>query len=131
MTGRDQQLIDSLNRAYDALRRGDYDTAIDIAHPEVDFIPPGGAVKGVAALRAWMEPDAWEDQRIEPLEFRVNGNRVLVRQNTRGRGAASGIELNADNWAVWTFDDNGRVTRLEGFLLHEESKALDAAGLSE
>ena len=64
-------------------------------------------------------------------DFRVNGNRVLVRQNTRARGASTGIELDADNWAVWTFDEDGLATRLQGFLIHEESEALEAAGLSE
>jgi len=55
----------------------------------------------------------------------------LVRQNTRARGASTGIELDADNWAVWTFDEDGLATRLQGFLIHEESEALEAAGLSE
>ncbi len=64
-------------------------------------------------------------------EFRVNGDKVLVRHNTRARGAGSGIELDIDTWAVWTLDDNGLVTRIEGFLIYEESAALEAAGLSE
>ena len=78
-----------------------------------------------------MEPDALVEQRIEPIEFRSNGNRVLVRQHTLARGAASGIELDLDNWAVWTFDDNGLATRVESFLMHEERGALEAAGLAE
>ena len=78
-----------------------------------------------------MEPDALEDQRIEPLEFRTNGNRVLVRQHNLARGATSGIELDFEAWAVWTLDDDGLVTRVEGFLPHQESDALEAAGLSE
>ena len=83
-------------------------------------------------MRAWMEPDAFEEQQIEPREFRINGNRVLVRQHTKARGAGSGIELDFENWSVWTLDENGlAVLRLEGFLLHEESEALEAAGLSE
>ena len=75
--------------------------------------------------------DAIEDQRIEPREFRVSGNKVLVDQHTWGRGAASGIELEVDMWVVWTFDEDGRVTRLEGFLVDQENQALEAAGLSE
>jgi hypothetical protein len=71
------------------------------------------------------------DQRWEPKEFRVNGNKVLVHQNTRARGAGSGIELDVDTWAVWTLDDDGLVTRIEGFLIHEDSAALEAAGLRE
>ena len=88
-------------------------------------------MRGSEALRAWMEPDALEDQRIEPIEFRINGNRVLVRQRTLARGAGSGIELDLENWAVWTLDDDGLAMRVESFLVHEESDALAAAGLSE
>ena len=78
-----------------------------------------------------MEPDALEEQRIEPLEFRTNGNRILVRQNIRARGATSGIELDFEASVVWTLDDDGLVTRVEGFLPHQESAALEAAGLRE
>lgn len=77
-----------------------------------------------------MEPEAFEDQRIEPIEFRVNGNKVLVRQHTVARGAGSGIEVDVENWAVWTLDDDGLATRIESFLIHEESEALEVAGLS-
>jgi hypothetical protein len=38
-----------------------------------------------------MEPDAFVENVIEPLEFRIGGNKVLVRQHApaRGGGAAS------------------------------------------
>ena len=78
-----------------------------------------------------MEPDAFEEQRIEPLDFRVNGNKVLVRQHSTVRGAGSGIELDLGFWAIWTLDDDGLVTRLESYLYHQEAEALEAAGLSE
>jgi ketosteroid isomerase-like protein len=130
---RDEQTIQTLRRGYDAFSRGDFDAAIEMAHPEIEFIPPGGQrpLRGATAFRAWMEPDALVEQRIEPLEFRINGNRVLVKQHTLARGAASGIELDLNNWAVWTLDEDGLATRLESFLVHEEREALEAAGLAE
>ncbi len=87
--------VETLRRAYEAFSRGDFDTAIEIAHPEIEFVRAGGQprVRGAGDFRAWMEPDAIEDQRIEPIDFRTNGDKVLVRQVTRGRGAGSGIEL--------------------------------------
>jgi ketosteroid isomerase-like protein len=126
-------MIGSLRRAYEAFSRADFDTAIEIAHPEIEFIPPGGqsSLRGADAVRAWMEPDAIEQQQVEPREFRINGNKVLVRQHTWGRGAGSGIEVEVDMWVVWTLNDDGLVTRMEAFLLHQESEALEAAGLSE
>ena len=45
-----------------------------------------------------MEPDAFEEQRIELREFRINGNKVLVRHHAWGRGAGSGIEMELDTW---------------------------------
>ena len=133
MPDRDQEIIDSLRGAIEAFNRADFDAAMEIAHPEVEYVPVGGqaSLRGAAALRAWMEPDAFEEQRIEPREFRIKGNKVLVNQHTWGRGAGSGIEMEVDMWSVWTLNDDGLVTRLEVFLPHEETEALEAAGLSE
>ena len=133
MSDRDRELIDSLRRTYDAFSRADFDTAIEIAHPELELVPPGGqsSLRGADAVRAWMEPDAIAEQRIEPRDFRVKGNKVLVRQNTWARGAGSGIELEIETWVVWTLDDDGLATRIEAFLIHQENEALEAAGLTE
>lgn len=122
-----------MRRTYEAFNRGDFASAIGLAHPEVEFVPPGGQtpLRGADALRAWMEPDAFEEQQIQPREFRINGNKVLVRAHAQARGAGSGIELDTEIWAVWTLDDDGLATRLESFLPHQEAEALEAAGLSE
>ena len=126
-------MIDALRRVYEAFNRGDFDTAVAIAHPEIEYVPVGGqaSLSGAEALRAWMEPDAFEEQRIEPLDFRVEGKKVLVRQHAQARGAGSGINLDQELWAVFTFDDDLLVTRVEGYLPHQESEALEAAGLRE
>jgi hypothetical protein len=133
MDGRDAAMIDALRRAHEAFNRGDFDAAVEIAHPEVEFVPVGGQAsrRGAEALRAWMEPDAFEEQRIEPLDFRIEGKKVLVRQHVQARGAGSGIDLDLKMWAVWTFDDDLLVTLIEVFLPHQESEALEAAGLRE
>jgi SnoaL-like domain len=78
-----------------------------------------------------MEPDAFEEQEIEPLDFTVNGDRVLVRTRVRARGAGSGMELEVQVCAVWTLDADGRATRVESFGVGEDAKALEAAGLRE
>jgi len=133
MSDRDQAIISRLRRGYAAFSRGDFETAIENAHPEIEVFRLGGQapLKGADALRAWMEPDALEEQRIEALEFRPNGNKVLVRQRTRARGVGSGIELDVENWVVWTLDDDGCTTRVEVFAIDQKAEALEAAGLSE
>ena len=112
MPDRDQEIIDSLRRAYEAFNRGDFDAVVEIAHPEVEMVRPGG-------------------QTLEIREFRINGNKVLVRQHTWGRGAGSGIEMELDMWVVWTLNDDGLATRVELFLPGEDTEAFEAGGLSE
>ena len=133
MSERDQEIIDDLRRLYEAFNRADFDAAMEFAHPEAEFVRPGGQapLRGAAAIRAWMEPDAFDEQQIEPLEFSVQGNKVLVRQHAKARGAGSGIELDIENCVVWTLNDDGLATRIESFLPHQEAAALEAAGLQE
>jgi ketosteroid isomerase-like protein len=133
MSDREQEMINRLRRAHDAFNRGDFDTAIALAHPEIEYVPLGdqAPLRGADALRAWMEPDAFESQQLEPREFRVQGDKVLVRLHASSRGAGSGIEMEFEIWVLWTFDDDGRMTRAEAFLPHQGAEALEAAGLSE
>jgi ketosteroid isomerase-like protein len=133
MPDRDEEIVASLRRIYEAFNRGDFDAAIAVVDPEIEYVPPGGqsSLKGAEAVRAWMEPDAFEDNQVEPLEFTIHGNKVLVRQHATARGAGSGIELDVEIWAVWTLNDDGLATRLEVYLPHQVSEALEAAGLSE
>ena len=131
MSERDEEIIGRLRGVYEAFNRGDFDAATAIAHPEIDFVRPMGQprLRGAEALRAWMEPDAFEEQQLEALEFEKNGNKVLVRQRTTGRGAGSGIDVDVDFWAVWTLNDDGLATRLEIYLDRQKAEALEAAGL--
>jgi ketosteroid isomerase-like protein len=124
----EEQMIERVRFAYEAFNRGDFDTAIEVAHPDIVFLRAEGQgeIRGVEGMRAWMEPDAFESQVIEPLEFRVSGSKVLVRQQNTARGAGSGIEMEIVTLNVWTFDDEGRVTRSEFFLAHQEAEALSA-----
>jgi ketosteroid isomerase-like protein len=128
-----QQNVDSLRAAYEAFNRGDFDAAVALARPDVQFARPGleAPLTGAAAVREWMEPDAFEEQRIEPLRLEANRNRVLVRQRSHARGAESGIELDIETWAVFTFDDDGLIARTDVFPIDQEGEAREVAGLRE
>ena len=76
-------------------------------------------------------PDAFDLQVIEPLEFIDSGDKVLVKQHVKSRGAGSGIELEGHSWSVWTVNEDGLATRVEGFLEQDEAQAREAAGLGE
>jgi ketosteroid isomerase-like protein len=130
MSARDEEIIARLRRFYEAFNRGDYDAAMEIVHPSIEFTREMGTLYGAEAFRAWMRPEAFEEQQLEPVEFRVNGNRVLVRNHVRARGAGSGIDVDVDAWSVWTLDDDDLATRLVFFSLHQRTEALEAAGLA-
>ena len=121
----EEDLIERLRRSYELFNAEDFDAAIEMAHPDIVFVRAGGQseMRGADALRAWMEPDAFESQMIEPEEFEAAGTRVLVRQHATARGAVSGIEIEIDAWSLWTFDEEGMVTRMEFFLHHQEDEA--------
>jgi ketosteroid isomerase-like protein len=129
----DEEMIAALRRVHEAFNRRDFEAVVQQAHPDVELVRTGGqsSVKGVAALREWMEPDAFEEQRYEPLDFRVKGDKVFERVHVTGRGAGSGIEVDFVTYTVWTLDDHGLVKEAQGFLPHEEAEALKAVGLSE
>jgi ketosteroid isomerase-like protein len=121
----DEEIIETLRGGYDAFNRGDYDAVAQLMHPEVVFVRPGAEpeLRGIDAFRAWMEPDAFESQTSEVKEFEIGDRKVLVHQRTSARGAGSGIEMEIDSWAVWTFGDDRRITRIEAYLDHEEAEA--------
>jgi ketosteroid isomerase-like protein len=124
----EEQMIERLRRSYELFNRGDFNVLIEVADPEIVLVRAGGQpeLRGAEALRAWLEPNAFESQVLEPTEFRVAGNRVLMRVEGTMRGAGSGIEMNAEAWSIWTFGDDDKVTRIENFLAHEEAEAVTA-----
>lgn len=124
----EEQIVALARRTYERFNRGDLDAAVEMADPEIILVRVGnqGVLRGAEAVRAWMEPDAFESQVFEPIEFRVAGDRVLIRVRVSTRGAGSGIEMEVEAWTVWTFNEDGKVTRIENFLPHEEEAAVSA-----
>ena len=126
--------MENVRRWLEAVNREDFDAALALVHADIEFVPPGGQApyRGAESLRRWMEPDAFREQVVQPLESVVAADRtILARQHVTARGAASGIELDVISWSVWTFDEEGLITRIEIYLDHEADKAREAAGLSE
>jgi ketosteroid isomerase-like protein len=131
-----QENVEVARRWLEALSGGseDFDRALAWVHPDVVFVPPGDQPPyiGAESLRRWMEPDAFQEQLVKAFEpIVVTGRTILGRQLVMARGTASGIKLDVLTWSVWTFDEDGLITRIEIYLDHEEDKAREAAGLSE
>jgi ketosteroid isomerase-like protein len=72
--------------------------------------------------------EQWATLRIEPNDFVVSGDQVIVSVRLVGVGKESGVETTAHAAHLWTFR-NGRVVRQTTFQTMGE--ALEAAGLSE
>ncbi len=121
----EERIVQTLDEIYEAFNKGNFDAAIDHAHPEIVLARAGDQsdIVGKDAVRAWMEPDAFEFQRFTTQSIEVSGNRALVELRTDAQGAGSGIEIGLDALIVWTFDDDGRITQLETFFTHQEDEA--------
>jgi ketosteroid isomerase-like protein len=129
-----QDNIERARRMLEAVGRVDYDAAMQLVHPQIELLPPGAQAprKGAGRFRQWLEPDAFAEQVIQPLDF-VAGEegKVLSTQHIKARGSGSGIELEITSFTVWSFDEDGLITRLEIYLPHEEARARAAAGLTD
>jgi SnoaL-like protein len=121
----EEETIELTRSAFDAFNCGDFEAAMEFGNPEIVLARAGGLseVRGAEALRAWMEPDAFASQKLDPMEIRVVGNKALINVRGSMRGAGSGIEMVLDAWSLWSFDEDGRVIRIENFLSHEEEGA--------
>ena len=129
-----QDNIERARRTLEAVGREDYDAAMELVHPQIELVPPGAQAprKGAGRFRQWMEPDAFAEQVIQPLDFVAGEDgRVLSKQHIKARGSGSGIELEITSFTVWSFDEDDLITRVEIYLPHEEAKARAAAGLSD
>jgi ketosteroid isomerase-like protein len=129
-----EENVEVIRRWLEAISSEDFDAALALVHPDIELVPPGGQppYRGAESLRRWMEPDAFQEQVVTPVEIVIATDRtILGRQHIKARGAGSGMELEGHSWSVWTFDEAGLITRIEIYLDREEDKAREAAGLGE
>jgi ketosteroid isomerase-like protein len=131
-----QENVETARRWLEAISGGseDFDRALALVHRDIVFVPPGDQApyRGAESLRRWMEPDAFEEQVVKAFDtVVVTDTMILGRQLVMARGTASGIEMDVVTWSVWTFDEDGLITRIELYLAHEEDRAREAAGLRE
>jgi ketosteroid isomerase-like protein len=90
-------------------------------------------LRGRDQLRAFAEreSEAWEGGYVgwEPEELIDAGDKVLAFIRVSGRGKASGVDVEAPTWNVWTFR-NGEPVELTYFG-EDRAEALKAVGLAE
>ena len=80
------------------------------------------AFRGPESLLKWLDDgdDAFDDFTVELLEVEELGEHVVVAMRQRGRGRASGAEVDDHITHVWTLRD-GRATRLRSFANRDDA----------
>ena len=134
-----QENVEIVRQLYEASARRDSAAVLALYDPEVVIDVTHGAVGEVAGrtvhhghegLRTFFRAlyEAW--QRVEPdlRELLDAGEHVVSIEITRGRGRASGVEVELQQYGVWTIRD-GKIVRSRWFTTRQE--ALEAAGLRE
>ena len=131
--------VEIVRRVYEASARRDSAAVLALYDPDVMIDVTHGAVGEVAGrtihhgheglrtfFRAWYE--AWDSVEPDLKDLLQAGERVVSIEITRGRGRASGIEVELQQYGVWTIRD-GKIVRVVWFTTRDD--ALEAAGLSE
>ena len=131
-----QENVDGVRRAYEALARRDLHAFLELVHPDVEatsrMLEVEGAVyRGRDGMRRLVEGiwSVFPDWHSEVIEARAVGeDAVLAKIRNRGKGTASGVEVDMTAWQIVTFDD-GRARFIRPY--ETEAEALEAVGLLE
>ena len=128
------EIVSGLLETY--LREGT-EAALDLVAPDFEltmppiYPAPNRVFHGPEAAREALEDwiNSFEDFRAETEELIDAGDKVVavVRESGRMRGSATRID--SPFIAVFAFDEQGRVARLDWFT--DRAEALEAAGLRE
>jgi ketosteroid isomerase-like protein len=131
-----QENVKIVQRAYDALRREDWDTYAALHDPECVIFPRTLGVEGGVPYRGheglhtfWTDiRGSFADWLPEIEEARDFGDTVVVKAHFRARGKDSGVALDEVIWQAIKIR-GGRATWW--MVCNSEQEALQAAGLSE
>jgi ketosteroid isomerase-like protein len=136
-----EENVEMVRRWVAAINRGDAEELVEIADPDVDYLPylgslsgEHGAYHGHDGLRRYVGDlaEAWSSYSVEIYELQDLGDDVLMRGRLRATGRSSGLDVDAEMAWLHSFRKGtglGRYTRLRFF--STKAEALVAAGLSE
>ena len=135
-----QENVEIVRRVYKAVRKGDtegvlaaYDPAVEWdfrASPFRDFLKQNVYLghEGIRRLIQERYDDAWAEVEDHLDELIDAGEQVISVVTSRGRGLASGVDVEREHAGLWTIRA-GKIVRVAWFGTRTE--ALEAAGLSE
>jgi ketosteroid isomerase-like protein len=118
----------------DALNRGDVDGMLARMHPDFEWTPletsPVARVyRGHEQVRSYVEDwlSTFEDLRLDLEDPTEVADRVVTMVHGRGRGRASGLELDTRFCQVWTMRD-GTPTGMQEYATREQALAALRSG---
>jgi ketosteroid isomerase-like protein len=131
-----QENVELAHRAFDAFNQRDLDAFLAFMDPDVELktrfmeVEGDAYFRGHSGVREWWEAllAVFPDFRVEVLEVRDFGDRVIVGVRVHGHGLDSGVPIDEKLWMASRVRD-GRVTWWRNFV--SEGEALEAAGLRE
>src|SRR6185503_6911352 len=105
-----QEKIDVVQRIYEAWGTGDFEAGVGRLDRDVVLVVPPdfpefGVFVGLDGVRQFMRRflEQWEHLTIEAKELRAVGDTVLTRIIQRGKGRASGIDVEFSYFQLFTF----------------------------
>lgn len=129
--------VEIVRHVYDAIARGDTATVLAAYHPDIEWdfskspfrdVVRQTVYRGHEGIRSFIREryeEAFQSVEDHCDELIDAGDHVISVVTSRGRGRASGAEVERTFAAVWTIL-NGKITRVEW--LGSRAEALEAAG---
>jgi ketosteroid isomerase-like protein len=113
---------DFVARVYAAINARDRGAIEALSAPDIVVGTTVEAYRGREALLEWLDEgdDAFDDFSVELLEIEELAGHVVASLRQRGRGKASGAEVDHRFTHVWTLRD-GRAIRLQSFARREDA----------
>ena len=131
-----QENVEVVRRSLEAFKCKEFDAAVESWDAEADWIPAmAGAVedtvyRGRVAMRRYFDElfESFSEVRLDDVELKDLGNRVLALYILRVRGLDSGVAVDQPGGVVYQLR-GGKIVHGRSYLSHAE--ALEAVGLSE
>jgi uncharacterized protein len=113
---------DFASRVYAAVNARDREAIVALCAPDIVVGTTVEAYRGPEAVLEWLDEgeDAFDDFTVDLLEVEELDGHVLASMRQRGRGRASGAEVDHEFTHVWTLRD-GRAVEMRSFADRDEA----------
>ena len=111
-----------VERAYDAVNANDHETVRTLCVPDAVLRTTVETHHGVDGVLEWLDAvhETFEGYTVEVLDVEEIDGRLVVSIHQRGRGGASGLDVDHRTTHVWTLQD-GLIREIKAFPRREEA----------